>query len=91
MICTRCNRDHEDHTLRELRNGVCTQPTTQPTMQAAATHAWTATEMHRVNPEAIENTGEVFALGKYTRAVQGTVVPSLQNMADMYERLTPHL
>lgn len=60
LICSRCGKEYDQHTLRELHNMDCTQYIPKETP------AFTA-KTGLVNPEALDDTGEEFNLSAYRR------------------------
>lgn len=58
-LCSDCGKDVRDHTLREVNDGYCHQPP-PPILRPLE-----ATEIGKVNPEAVEDTGEEFSLNHW--------------------------
>lgn len=56
FVCRKCGKNAIDHTFRELYYMACTQPAQEPESLTGPT----ATEYGRINPEALEDTGEEF-------------------------------
>jgi len=83
--CTRCGRLLGEHTMAEYYDTGCRQVVPDDHVPGH-----TASEFGLVNPEALENTGEEFDLGKWSNVLYDRASPGPQKTADLDELQSMH-